>query len=120
MKANLRLLTTDPPIHGKLPTGSIFEVLDYTLFMYGLVRGDRILVNTVGPFVYEELAVYELDGRFRLGIPYYQKRSWLTALSGLVTASKVEFDLDPGRKSEVRCHGKVAAVVESALRGVTS
>ena len=95
-----------------------FEVLDYSLFMYGLVRGDAITLATEGTPHYAELAVYELDGLYRLGIPYFEKHTIWTRLSGLVTASKVEFTVAPQDRERVVRLGHVDQVVRSALRGV--
>ena len=94
-----------------------FEVLDFTLFMYGLVRGDVVQVGTGAKSMYEGLAVWELDGAYRLGIPYVERSGWLTRLSGLVTASKVEFSVPPDRKEDLVCVGPVVSVIESAFRG---
>ncbi len=77
MRANVRPL--DP---------QTFEVLDYSLFMYGLVRGDAFTLATEGPPHYAELAVYELRGLYRLGIPYFEKHTLWTRLSGLVTQAR--------------------------------
>lgn len=97
--------------------GRVFEVTDFTLFMYGLVRGDLILAGGEGRPVYEGLEVWELDGVFRLGIPYFERVGFLTRLSGLVTASKVEFSVAPERKADLIGHGPVTTVIESAFRG---
>ena len=97
--------------------GRIFEVTDYTLFMYGLVRGDVFVAGGPGKPVYGELQVWELDGVFRLGIPYFERRSFLTRLSGLVTASKVEFSVPPERRPNLIGHGFVTVIVQSAFRG---
>jgi len=98
------------------PGARAFEVTDFTLFMYGLVRGDLILAGTGGKPVYEGLEVWELDGAFRLGIPYFETRGFLTRLSGLVTASRIEFSIPPERKADLVSHGLVIAV-QSAFRG---
>jgi len=97
--------------------GRVFEVTDFTLFMYGLVRGDLFLAGGEGRPVYEGLEVWELDGAFRLGIPYFERTGFLTRLSGLVTASKVEFSVDPERKPDLVSHGPVTIVLYSAFRG---
>jgi len=99
-------------------TGQAFEVLDFTLFMYGLVRGDVFLASLEGKPHYEELGVYELDGVWRLGVPYVERHSLWTKLSGLVTASKVEFTVAPADKDRLQFHGRVTSVVKNALRGV--
>lgn len=114
MKPNLRPArwsdeTFDP--------GKVFEVTDFTLFMYGLVRGDVILASGDGRPVYEGLEVWELDGVFRLGIPYFERSGLLTRLSGLVTASRVEFSVDPSRERDLVTHGPVTLVLFSAFRG---
>lgn len=99
------------------PQGRVFEVVDFTLFMYGLVRGDVLLVGGEGRAVYEGLEVWELDGVFRLGIPYLERSGLLTRLSGLVTASKVEFSVPPDREADLVSHGEVTLVLASAFRG---
>jgi len=98
-------------------TGEVFEVTDFTLFMYGLVRGDVFVAGGAGNPVYAELQVWELDGIFRLGIPYFEKGGLLTRLSGLFTASKVEFSVPPDRRSDLVSHGPVTLIVQSAFRG---
>ena len=99
------------------PGGEVFEVTDFTLFMYGLVRGDILVAGGAGKPVYGELQVWELDGVFRLGIPYFEERSFLTRLSGLVTASKVEFSVPPESQESLVSHGLVTVIVQSAFRG---
>jgi hypothetical protein len=90
-------------------------VLDYSLFMYGLVRGDVFVTNTEGVPVYSGLGVWELDGAYRLGLPFVERNNWLTRLSGLVTASRVEFTVDPADHSRITNLGFVVAVVQTAL-----
>ena len=103
--------------HESFPGGRVFQVTDFTLFMYGLVRGDVFVAGGEGVPVYEGLEVWELDGKFRLGIPYFEKDGVLTRMSGLVTASKVEFSVPPERRADLVGHGPVTFVVESAFRG---
>ncbi len=98
------------------PGTRAFEVTDFTLFMYGLVRGDLILAGTEGKPVYEGLEVWKLDGAFRLGIPYFEDRGFLTRLSGLVTASRIEFSVPPDRRADLVSLGLVIGV-RSAFRG---
>ena len=119
MRANLKPLAEETlSIQKEFPGGRAFEVTDFSLFMYGLVRGDRFVAATEGPVVYQELIVYELEGSFRLGIAYPRRRGgWLTRLSGLVTASRVEFDVDPERFADLVPRGRVVAVLDSAFRG---
>jgi hypothetical protein len=95
-----------------------WEVLDFSLFMYGLVRGDVVEISQTGPAYYHELKLYELDGVWRIGIPYVEKNRLLTVLSGLVTASKVEFSVKPEDDGKLQDHGVIAAVRKSALRGI--
>jgi len=113
MKPNLRVGTWPAAL---CPGTRAFEVTDFTLFMYGLVRGDLVLAGPVGKPLYEGLEVWELDGVFRLGIPYFETRGFLTRLSGLVTASRIEFSVPPERKADLVSHGLVIAV-QSAFRG---
>jgi len=119
MKGNLRPLVDETlSIQKEYPGGRAFEVTDFSLFMYGLVRGDRFVAATEGAVVYQELVVYELEGIFRLGIANPGRRGgWLTRLSGLVTASRVEFDVDPERFADLVSWGRVVAVLDSAFRG---
>lgn len=113
MKANLR-----PAFWAEQAfVGRVFEVTDFTLFMYGLVRGDVILAGGTGRPVYEGLEVWELDDVFRLGIPYFEKSGFWTRLSGLVTASRVEFSVPVDRRPDLISHGPVTTVIESAFRG---
>ncbi len=112
MKPNVRPL--GPPDEGQ----QSWEVVDFSLFMYGLVRGDVVEISQTGPAYYHELHLYELDGAWRIGIPYVEKNRLLTVLSGLVTASKVEFSVKPEEEGRLRDHGVIAAVRKSALRGL--
>jgi len=120
MRSNIRSLepSETPGETHNWPGGSAFEVLDFTLFMYGLVRGDVFVASDRGTPHYQDLAVYELDGAWRLGLPFFEKHSLWTTLSGLVTASKVEFTVAPEDRKRLASHGFVVAVIRSALRGV--
>src|SRR5690242_14337318 len=52
MKGNLLPLPEDTlAIQDEFPGGRAFEVADFSLFMYGLVRGDRFVAGE-GPAVY--------------------------------------------------------------------
>jgi hypothetical protein len=114
VKGNVKPSVWNEPV----PADSrVFEVLDFTLFTYGLVRGDTLLAGGPGRPVYEGLEVWELDGVFRLGLPYFEAGGLLTRLSGLVTASKVEFSVDPDRRPDLVSHGPITAVLQSAFRG---
>jgi hypothetical protein len=93
----------------------VWRVLDYSLFMYGLVRGDIFVSHTEGVPVYAGLGVWELGGAHRLGLPVFERNTVLTSLSGLVTASKVEFTVDPADRYQLGNLGFVIAVVETAL-----
>ncbi len=118
MKTNLKPLADETlSIQAEFPGGRAFEVTDFSLFMYGLVRGDKFVAAPEGPVVYQELVVYELEGLFRLGIAYPRRGGWLTRLSGLVTASRAEFDVDPARFADLIQWGRVVAVLDSAFRG---
>ena len=120
MKPNIRpvILADAPADTHRWPGGQAYEVLDFTLFMYGLVRGDIVVGSEQGTPHYQDLGIYELEGVWRLGLPFFEKHSFLTKLSGLVTASKVEFTVAPEDKDRLTFHGRVVAVVKSALRGV--
>jgi hypothetical protein len=107
-----------PPETEHWAGGRAFEVTDFTLFMYGLVRGDIVVASLEGKPHYQDLGVYELDGAWRLGLPFFETNRVWTMLSGLVTASKVEFTVAPGDKERLTWHGHIVAVVRSALRGV--
>ena len=97
------------------PGARVWRVLDFSLFMYGLVRGDIFVSQAEGVPVYAGLAVWELDGATRLGIPFVERHTWLTTLSGLVTASRVEFTVDPADQPRLANLGVVVSVVQTAL-----
>ena len=120
MKANIRPLgpSEAPPDTTDWPGGTAFELLDFTLFMYGLVRGDVVVASFEGEPHYQNLGIYELQGAWRLGLPFFEKHRFWTTLSGLVTASKVEFTVAPDERPRLTFHGHVVAVIRSALRGV--
>jgi hypothetical protein len=50
-------------------------VLDYLLFMYGLVRGDVFVSNTEGVPVYTGLGVWELGGAHHLGLSFVERNT---------------------------------------------
>jgi len=93
MKANIlpvmTVLSADET--AMTPDLRIFEVSDYSLFQYGLVRGDRIFVSNYGKPKFIELAVYFFDGIYRAGIPQWGDSAWLNRAARFITASKVEF-----------------------------
>jgi len=93
----------------------VWRVLDYSLFMYGLVRGDIFVSHTEGVPVYSGLGVWELGGAHRLGLPVFERTNFLTRLSGLVTASRVEFTVDPVDQQRLLNLGLVIGVVQTAL-----
>ena len=107
MKANLELVpTAEQEISWIVPPGArVWRVLDFSLFMYGLVRGDIFVSHTQGVPVYAGLG----------GIPFVERQTWLTTLSGLVTASRVEFTVDPEDQPRLTNLGFVVSVVQTAL-----
>jgi hypothetical protein len=89
-----------------------FQVIDYSLFMYGLVRGNLLVVAHEGQPRFSDLEAWELDGVVRVGLPQIEKTGFLTRIAGLVTASKVEFSVTPEESPRLHNLGKIIGVAE--------
>jgi len=101
MVSNVRPLDSADPPQG-------YEVLDYTLFCFGLIRGDIIDVGP-GPSLpkFVGTGVWEQDGCWRVGIPQFETKKLLTRLAGLFMAGRVEFSVPPNERGQLHFLGNV-------------
>ena len=97
------------------PDLRVFEIDDYSLFQYGLVRGDRIFVSNFGPAKYTELVVYLFDGIYRAGIPYLGNNAWFNRLARFITASKVEFIVPSAEYAKLVRIGRIIRMVSGPV-----
>ena len=112
MIANLIPLSVDlsQTEFGDTPGLRAFQVLDYSLFMYKLVKGDLVLVGPQAKPRFADLTVYELDQAFRVGIAQVEpKMGFLTRLAGLLLAGKIEFSVSPEESSRLVVLGRITA-----------
>ena len=113
MKANILPIPIDlsETLFARKPGAKTYKVVDYTLFMYGLIRGDIIVACHEGEPLFIDLAVYELDGAARAGLPQVESGGFLTRLSGLVTAGKIEFSVTPDERERLVAVGRIIGIL---------
>ena len=113
MKANILPVPIDlsETLFARKPGAKTYKVIDYTLFMYGLVRGDIIVACHEGEPLFIDLAVYELDGNARAGLPIVETHGFLTRLAGLLTAGKIEFSVAPDERERLQTMGRIIGIL---------